>query len=158
MNMHGTLFETLEDRNLARLREVLVGRHKEWPITVRQIELLRVIEGRRGLANIISREHLCSVLHCVRRQLSQDVQDMRMLGIGIGAGRKDGSDGYYLITNAQELMETKTPIINHALTMLRTARELDVAGFDTVFGQLRLELFPEDKEATERAWLEAANG
>ena len=54
--MMGTLFESIEDRNLARLRQVLAGRHREWPITPRQVELLRRLEDHRGEA-----------LHCNRR-------------------------------------------------------------------------------------------
>jgi biotin operon repressor len=158
MDMLGTLFESIEDRNLARLREVLAGRHREWPITPRQIEILRRLENRRGLARIMGRKELCDALRCDRRELSQDVQELRRLGIGIGSSRDAENGGYYLIVTEAELIATKTPYLHQALTMLRIAQALDPAGFHGSFGQLKLQLFPDDAKTLEQGFLEAANG
>ena len=140
MQMLGTLFETMEDRTLARLRQVLAGRHREWPITPRQVELLRRLETRCGAAQIVGREELCAALRCTRRELSADVQELRLLGVAIGSSRESSGGGYYLITSERELADTVTPYLHQALTELRIVRALDRSGFDARFGQLQLDL------------------
>jgi hypothetical protein len=147
MDMMGTLFETLEDRNLGRLRQVLAGRHREWPITPRQVELLRRIEDARGLARIMGRETLCAALHCNRRELSADVQTLRLLGIGIGGSRDGDAGGYYMITNQRELDETRTPYLHQVTSMLLVIRALDRASFAQVFEQMTLPLFSKEEAA-----------
>lgn len=149
--MLGTLFETMEDRSLARLRQVLAGRHREWPVTARQVELLRRMEEHRGAARIVGREELCRALRCTRRELSADVQELRLLGVLIGASRESGEGGYFLIVTEQELADTIRPYLHQALTELRIVRELDRAGFDNRFGQLRLALSQDATPNTQEA-------
>jgi len=153
-----SLFDTLEDRNLARLREVIAGRFTDWHITPRQTELLRQIECRRGQRNMIAGAELCTRLRCKRRELSADVQELRLLGIGIGTSRDADASGYYLITTDDELRATLSSYLRQALTELRIVKALDHAGFHTAFGQLRLQLFPDDAKTLEQGFLEAANG
>jgi len=148
MQTAGTLFETHTDRVLARLHQVMAQRHSGIPITNRQHELLRQIEARKGKGAAIGTRDLCERLHCTRRELSDDVREMRLLGVAIGSSRDCKDGGYFLIVTEQELREFLAQYLNQARSELRLVRAVGGCHYALDFlGQLNLELQTTTTEA-----------
>lgn len=135
-----SLFETPEDRAVARVYVLLRGGCVPEP-TARQRALLRTVVERRGKARAISVNTLARTLGVSPREIKADVRDLRLLfAVRIGSSRDSEGGGVYLITNKQELFDTVRPFIRQAQAEFAIAKALcNVHELAELEGQMRLE-------------------
>ncbi len=143
----GSLFETAEDRAVARAYEMLRG--DDVRLSARQIALLRIIADRRGAARAVSVADLARQFNTTPREIKGDVRDLRMdFGLRIGSSRDQEAGGYYLITSKAELLATVTPMLHQLRSEAALIRAMcEPHELAELEGQLRLSESTQPQEA-----------
>ncbi len=112
-------------RVLARVDDVIAGRHCPWPPAPVIVNLLRVLREHVGKGNAIRRERLAELLGMNDRATRALIEGLRLdFRVAIGSSSEAGASGYYLLSTQAEREELQRMFYTKALALWRMSKAL----------------------------------
>ncbi len=97
-----------------------------------------VVQARRGRSKAIQVKALAKILDRSERKVRAAVANLiKVHGVAIGSA-VEPPEGYYVITDPQELEDVYQSLLHRAMAVLVRAASIKNASLEEVFGQIRI--------------------